>query len=64
MRDAVPWDVLSVLAIRYGRAGLPYCLNGLQPSAGSPIKLRMHNSSVLWRSLPPCVVFTSVQQVS
>ncbi|PNW76512.1 hypothetical protein CHLRE_11g467654v5 [Chlamydomonas reinhardtii] len=28
----------------------------------APLKLRIHNSSVLWRSAPPCVVYRSVQQ--
>lgn len=30
--------------------------------AAAPLKLRIHNSSVLWRSAPPCVVYRSVQQ--
>ncbi|GLC77705.1 hypothetical protein PLESTF_001978400 [Pleodorina starrii] len=28
----------------------------------NPIKLRIHNSSVLWRSTPSCIVYSTVQQ--
>jgi ATP-dependent RNA helicase DDX35 len=32
------------------------------PRDHTGVRLRVHNSSVLFRSCPPCVVFTSVQQ--